>query len=101
MISALLPGRRCGRATPSLRNAQAATEAPSTGRGSIYRNRNGVSTKPATSVSRMPPRFSSDASASPAGSRLRFLGKGRGVPHGIIDTRNLCGYHYLETGGNE
>ena len=52
MISALLPGRRCGRATPSLRNAQAATEAPSTGRGSIYRNRNGVSTKPATSHSR-------------------------------------------------
>ena len=26
-----------------------ALEAPSTGRGSIYRNRNGVSTKPATS----------------------------------------------------
>jgi capsular polysaccharide biosynthesis protein len=49
MISALLPGCRCGRATPSLRNAQAATEAPSTGRGSTYRNRNGVSTKPATS----------------------------------------------------
>ena len=51
MISALLPGCRYGRATPSLRNAQAATEAPSTGRGSTYRNRNGVSTKPATSLS--------------------------------------------------
>jgi len=50
MILAWSPARRCGRATPSLRNAQATTETPSTGRDSTYRNRNGVSMKPATSV---------------------------------------------------
>jgi hypothetical protein len=50
MISVWLPGRRYGRATPFLRNAQATTEDPSTGRGSTYRNRNGVSTTPVTSL---------------------------------------------------
>jgi hypothetical protein len=42
-------GHRYGRATPSLRDAQPQRAIPSTGRGSTYRSRNGVSTKPATS----------------------------------------------------
>lgn len=52
MILAWSPARRCGRATPSLRDAQVTTETPSTGRDSTYRNRNGVSMKPAISNSR-------------------------------------------------
>jgi hypothetical protein len=43
-------GHRYGRATPSLRDAQPQRAIPSTGRGSTYRSRNGVSTKPATSL---------------------------------------------------
>ena len=54
MISAWLPGRRCGRGMPSIRNDPATAEDPSTGSGSTYGNRNGVSTKPATSSDRHP-----------------------------------------------
>jgi hypothetical protein len=45
---AAVAGHRCGRATPSLRDAPQPQSMERIGRDSIYRDRNAVQTKPAT-----------------------------------------------------
>ena len=50
MNFAAVGGHRSGRATPSLRDAPQRQLTSTTGRTSIYRKRNAVQTKPATSV---------------------------------------------------
>ena len=50
MKFAVVAGHRSGRATPSLRDAPQRQSMETTGREAIYRNRNAVQTKPATSI---------------------------------------------------
>ena len=52
MTFAAVAGQRSGRAAPSLRAAPQRQSMETTGRETIYRNRNAVQTKPATSVAR-------------------------------------------------
>jgi hypothetical protein len=47
---AAIAGHRCGRATPSLRDAPQRQSMERIGRESIYRDRNAVQTNPATSL---------------------------------------------------
>jgi hypothetical protein len=49
MNFAAVAGHRCGRATPSLRDAPQRQSMEGIGRESTYRDRNAVPTKPATS----------------------------------------------------
>jgi len=49
MTFAAVAGQRSGRAAPSLRAAPQRQSMETTGRETIYRNRNAVQTKPATS----------------------------------------------------
>ena len=50
MTFAAVAGQRSGRAAPSLRAAPPRQSMETTGRETIYRNRNAVQTKPATSI---------------------------------------------------
>jgi len=55
MMFAAVVGHRSGRATPSLRDAPQRQSMETVDRETIYRSRNAVQTKPATSGGRRPP----------------------------------------------